>query len=1262
MVFKSLGIGTDVLNVFIKTINGDYYGAAGAAASALTTLAIASVFTAFSAPAIGVVVLGALLGYYLPDKFEALFKKFNLLGINSKTNTDFQSAQSFVQRIDPLVLDLDGDGIETVSANSGITFDFNGDGLKTGTGWLNRDDGFLVLDRNGNGTIDNGSELFGIDTVKSDGTLAKDGFDALRDLDSNGDGVFDAYDLLFEQVRVWQDKNQDGISQADELKSLIELGINAIHLGSNSSNQLNNGNRISATATVEFADGSTGMAANLDLASNPFYREFLDKLQISKAAEGLPDMHGSGAVRDLQEAASQSKELADLLTQYSNLPTREKQRAALGYILSAWADTAGYPSLAQRLQAAAGDQLEVVFQYSWVQKANKPNEAQWAQKDLLEKTAILEVFNASDFYKITRRADGKFILQAGANTTVLSTTKTAEGKERLMITEDHLQLNAGQADLLNQSYNNLLNSVYQRLLLQTRLKPYLEAIDLNFTEEGIALDYNGIYQEIDKRASDPVEAIVTSFELQALLQDPALSAQLENRRSVWISKLDEKAISSLQAQITDGDFNKLAGGQLLVGSKGSDTLYGNNISGSSSHLYGGAGDDTLQVYSYSKDNLLAGGTGNDTLYGSYYSDTYLFNLGDGKDTIIESHNYNGAVDTLRFGKDIESTDIGTYKDGRDLLFKHKNGKDEVRVKNVFSSTSSGATAGENYNLERIEFADGTVWTWQQIAERGITSQANNEGETLNGWDGNDIMRGGSGNDTLDAGYGSNQLYGGAGDDILRVNAYSYDNLLAGGKGNDWLYGSYYSDTYLFNLGDGKDTIIENYNYSSAVDILRFGKDIESTDIGTYKDGRDLLFKHKNGKDEVRVKNVFSSTSSGATAGENYNLERIEFADGTVWTWQQIAERGIISQANNEGETLDGWNGNDIIQGGEGDDILDASNGSNIVYGGAGNDTIKTGNYSFDNILVGGKGNDTLYGSYYSDTYLFNLGDGKDTIIESYNYSGAEDTLRFGKDIKSADIGTYRDGKDLLFKHKNGEDEVRVKNVFSSIYSNATASEHYNLERIEFADGTVWTWQQIAERGITSQANNKGETLHGWNGNDSMQGGKGDDILDAGNGSNTVYGGDGNDTIKTGNYSFDNILAGGKGNDWLYGCYNADTYIFNSGDGQDIIVEAYGYNNAIDIVQFGNGINPNNLWLERSGYDLTVSINKTDDRITIKDWYYGSDRRIEQFHLANGKMLLESQVQNLVDAMAAFTASSSAEGDFIPAQKQQLDMVIAASWQ
>jgi len=1089
LFLNKLGVVGDVINIGVKIFNEDYYGATAAFVGAASAIGVASLLAATTLSAFVTVPAVILVSFFVPDLIDTALNYFDPLGINKKTNTDYQNAQNFVQYVDPLVLDLNGDGIETVSVNSGITFDFNGDGLKTGTGWLSGDDGFLVLDRNGNGTIDNGSELFGVDTVKSDGTLAKDGFDALRDLDSNGDGVFDAYDLLFEQMRVWQDKNQDGISQADELKSLTELGISTIHLDSNASNKLDNGNRISATGTIEFADGSTGMAANLDLASNPFYREFLDKLQINKAVEGLPDMHGSGAVRDLRKAASQSKKLAGLLKQYSNSPTREKQRALLGNILSTWADTAGYPSLAQRLQTAAGDKLEIVFQYSWTQKGSKPTEAQLAQKDLLEKTAILEVFNASDFYKITRRSDGKFILQAGANTTVLSTTKTADGKEKLIITESNLALNAGQADLLNQSYNNLLNSVYQGLLLQTRLKPYLESIGLSMTEEGIALDYSGVYQKMDKRASDPVEAIITSFELQELLQDDTLSTELENRRSIWISKLDEKGINRLHSQITDGNFNELIGGQLLVGTQGSDALYGKNISGSSSQLYGGAGDDTLQVYSYSKDNLLAGGTGNDTLYGSYYSDTYLFNLGDGKDTIIESYNYNGAVDTLRFGKGIKATDITTYKDGRDLLFKHKNGKDEVRVKNVFNTTGSGATASEHYNLERIEFSDGTVWTWQKIAERGLTSQANNEGETLHG-----------------------------------------------------------------------------------------------------------------------------------------------------------------------------WNGNDVMQGGKGDDILDAGNGSNTVYGGAGNDTIRTGNYSFDNILAGGKGDDTLYGSYNSDTYLFNLGDGKDTIIESYNYNGAVDTLRFGKGIKAADITTYKDGRDLLFKHKNGKDEVRVKNVFNSTGSGATASEHYNLERIEFADGTVWTWQQIAERGLTSQANNEGVSLNGWYGNDIMRGGNGNDILDGGSGSNQLYGGAGDDILRVHSYSYDNLLVGGKGNDWLYGSYNSDTYIFNRGDGQDTIVEAYGYNNATDILQFGKGINPQNLWFERSGYDLTVSINKTDDRVTIKNWYNSSHNRIEEFHLANGKMLLESQVQNLVDAMAAFTASSSAEGNFIPAQKQQLDMVIAASWQ
>ena len=262
---------------------------------------------------------------------------FFLESMRLVANERWNQAKSWTPpRRDPLALDLDGDGIETRGADGQVVFDHNGDGLKTGTGWVQSDDGLLVLDRNKNGTIDNGGELFGVDTTKSDGKKASDGFDALSDLDSNDDGVFDSKDTRFKDVRVWRDLNQDGVSQSKELSTLSANNIRSISLSKTSkTTNLGHGNTQTATATFTRTDDTTGTAANLGLASNTFYRQFTKAVTLTDKAKKLPEVNGSGAVRDLREAMSGSTALTKLVTTYAKQTSYAKQRAQLDGLLRA---------------------------------------------------------------------------------------------------------------------------------------------------------------------------------------------------------------------------------------------------------------------------------------------------------------------------------------------------------------------------------------------------------------------------------------------------------------------------------------------------------------------------------------------------------------------------------------------------------------------------------------------------------------------------------------------------------------------------------------------------------------------------------------------------------------------------------------------------------------------------------------------------------------------------------------------------------------
>jgi hypothetical protein len=163
----------------------------------------------------------------------------------------------------PIVLDLDGNGVSTRSISQGTTFDLFATGKEVNTGWVSSNDGLLVLDRSGDGTINDGSELFGSATTMGDGSKATDGYAALRELDGNADGVIDSNDKAFADLKVWVDANSDGNTDGGELKSLASLGIASISTQAHAELSKDNGNLIGLTSSYQTVDGATHAAADV---------------------------------------------------------------------------------------------------------------------------------------------------------------------------------------------------------------------------------------------------------------------------------------------------------------------------------------------------------------------------------------------------------------------------------------------------------------------------------------------------------------------------------------------------------------------------------------------------------------------------------------------------------------------------------------------------------------------------------------------------------------------------------------------------------------------------------------------------------------------------------------------------------------------------------------------------------------------------------------------------------------------------------------
>ncbi|WP_459481182.1 calcium-binding protein, partial [Pseudomonas sp. No.21] len=129
-------------------------------------------------------------------------------------------------------------------------------------------------------------------------------------------------------------------------------------------------------------------------------------------------------------------------------------------------------------------------------------------------------------------------------------------------------------------------------------------------------------------------------------------------------------------------------------------------------------------------------------------------------------------------------------------------------------------------------------------------------------------------------------------------------------------------------------------------------------------------------------------------------------------------------------------------------------------------------------------------------------------------------------------------------------------------------------------------------------------------------------------------------------------------DSLTGGYGNDTYLFAKGDGQDLVADAGGN----DTLLFSEGISANDIWLQRNGSNLELTLRDSPDKVTISNWYSSTSNHIETIKSGDGKTLLDSQVQNLVNSMAAFAPPAGGNSNLTPEQRAQLEVVIAANWQ
>ncbi len=615
-------------------------------------------------------------------------------------------------------------------------------------------------------------------------------------------------------------------------------------------------------------------------------------------------------------------------------------------------------------------------------------------------------------------------------------------------------------------------------------------------------------------------------------------------------------------------------------------------------------DSIEEIVGSTGDDWMTGGTGRDVFYGHDGNDTLSGNEGDdvlrggrGNDKI-----YGGSGDDLIVQNIADEEDFFCGGEGTDTV-DYSETQFKVADKNAKGIDIDLAVMG-GHGGETIKYLYDNSGKLIKVRKDTFKKIENVIATSLN-----DVLRGDNENNVFAGGSGNDHLEGKGGDDTL-----------LGGEGDDRLYG-----------GDGKDKLFGG----SGKNALDGGSDdddlyIESIEGSTLDGG--------SGEDTLDASLVNSADKTGL---------RIHLAHNEI-TINRPHTQDVLKDSVRNIENVIGTQWNDIIYGDEQDNKLSGGAADDIIYGKGGNDLIFGGDGN--DSLFGGFGQDVIYGGRGRDKVQGNAGN--DELHQNFGPEG--DFLDGGQGDDTVDYSlSFRDedNANTQTTNKNG---IEVNLIIGHAKRTGTdnGAPQDRLSNIENIKGTRLNDLLIGDKQNNLIFGGEGnDWINGWDGNDILYGGEGDDTLWGSDGHDFLSGNEGNDDLLGGKDN--DTLSGGKGNDRLIGAEGNDTYHFSRGDGQDIITEYTGTADDIDLLQLGEDIGQQQLWLTRNRDDLVIRILGTQDQVTVSEHFKGDQYRLEKIHFHSNQTVSYEVIDKLVEEMAKLAAPGSGETTIPPGYVSQL---------